>query len=79
MSELLREEQGKCEVGQKEDGEDEGDHGDEIDLHGDLPQLLAGIDVEERHGEEDYGEQQHECILHEYSFWATTRNGVGAS
>jgi hypothetical protein len=48
-------------------------------LHGDLPQLLAGLDVEERHGEEDYGEQQHECILHEYSFWATTRNGVGAS
>jgi hypothetical protein len=32
-------------------------------VHG-LPQLLAGLDVEKRHGEENYGEQQHERILH---------------
>jgi hypothetical protein len=29
-----------------------------------LPQLLAGLDVEKRHGEEDDGEQQHVDILH---------------
>jgi hypothetical protein len=30
----------------------------------DLPQLVACLDVENRHGEEDYGEQQHQSILH---------------
>src|ERR1017187_10477751 len=29
-----------------------------------LPQLLACLDVEKRHGEENYGEQYHHCILH---------------
>jgi hypothetical protein len=29
-----------------------------------LPQLLAGLDVEERQGEENDREQQHGCILH---------------
>jgi hypothetical protein len=29
-----------------------------------LPQLLARLDVEKRHGEEDDGEDQHQKILH---------------
>jgi hypothetical protein len=29
-----------------------------------LPQLLACLDVKERHGKEDNGEQQHHYILH---------------
>jgi hypothetical protein len=29
-----------------------------------LPQFVAGVDVEERHDEEDHGEQEHESILH---------------
>jgi hypothetical protein len=29
-----------------------------------LPQLLACLDVEKRHGEEDNGEEQHHYILH---------------
>jgi hypothetical protein len=32
-----------------------------------LPQLLAGLDVEKRQGEEDNGEQQHPKILHRES------------
>jgi len=32
-------------------------------VHG-LPQLLARLDVEKRHGEENHGEQQHDSILH---------------
>jgi hypothetical protein len=28
------------------------------------PQLLAGLDVEKRQGEENYREQQHHYILH---------------
>jgi hypothetical protein len=35
-----------------------------------LPQLLAGLDVEKRHGEEDDGEQQHDQILHGVSHFA---------
>jgi hypothetical protein len=30
----------------------------------DLPQLLAGLDVKERHDEEGRGEKQHQQILH---------------
>jgi hypothetical protein len=66
MSEFLRVQQGKGEVAEKEDGKNEGNTGDDIDLHG-LPQLLAGHDVEERHGEKDNGEQQHGYILHRRS------------
>jgi hypothetical protein len=33
-------------------------------VHKGLPQLLARLDVEKRHGEKDYGEQQHHCVLH---------------
>jgi hypothetical protein len=33
-------------------------------VHKCLPQLLARLDVEKRHGEKDYGEQQHHCVLH---------------
>jgi hypothetical protein len=32
-----------------------------------LPQLLACLDVKERHGKENYGEEQHDQILHSTS------------
>jgi hypothetical protein len=32
-------------------------------VHG-LPQLLARLDVKKRQGEENDGEQQHDCVLH---------------
>jgi len=35
-------------------------------VHG-LPQLLACLDVEKRHGEEGHGEQEHYDILHSES------------
>jgi hypothetical protein len=63
MSELLRIKQGDHQVTKKEDGESERNDCDEVVLHG-LPQLLAGLDVEKRQGEEDRGEQQHPKILH---------------
>jgi hypothetical protein len=66
MSEFLRVQQGKGKVAEKEDGNDEGNTGNEVEGHG-LPQLLAGHDVEERHGEKDNGEQQHDDILHRRS------------
>jgi hypothetical protein len=40
-----------------------------------LPQLLAGLDVEKRQGEENYGEQQHHNILHGSSL-ATPGSGT---
>jgi hypothetical protein len=53
MSELLREEQGKSQVAKQKDRQDQGDYGDDVNLHGLLPQLLAGLDVKERQGEEN--------------------------
>ena len=44
-------------------------------MHG-LPQLLACLDVEERHGKENYGEQQHRYILHPKSL-NSSRIGAG--
>jgi hypothetical protein len=58
MSKLLREEQGESQVSQQQDGKNQGNGGDDVDLHG-LPQLLAGLDVEERQDEESYREQEH--------------------
>jgi hypothetical protein len=75
MSEPLREEQGEGEIGEQENRNDQSDHGDDIDVHGGLPQLLAGLDVEKRHGEEDYGEKQHDCILHSRSHFAQAASG----
>jgi hypothetical protein len=63
MLELLRKKQGKGQVSQQQDGENQRNYSDEVDVHG-LPQLLAGLDVEKRQGEEDYREQQHPKILH---------------
>jgi hypothetical protein len=80
MSELLREKQGKGEVTEQEYRNDQGDHGNDIDVHGGLPQLLACLDVKKRHGEEDYGEQQHDQILHVVShFAARLTAGVASS
>jgi hypothetical protein len=63
MSEFLRIQKGEGEIPEQKDGKNESDTGDEVDWHG-LPQLLAGHDVEERHGEKNNGEQQHGNILH---------------
>ena len=63
MSEFLREEQRDGEIAQQKNGENESDCRNRIDVHG-LPQLLAGLDVEKRQGEENSGEQQHHDILH---------------
>jgi hypothetical protein len=59
MLELLREKQGEGQVAKQKNGQDQRDNGDYIELHGGLPQLLAGLDVEERQGEEGYREQEH--------------------
>ena len=39
-----------------------------------LPQLLASLDVKKRHGKENYGEQQHQCILHRKSLGSSRKN-----
>jgi hypothetical protein len=66
MLELLREKQGESKVAEQQDGQDQRNHGDDVNMHG-LPQLLAGLDVEERQGEENGREQQHRYILHRSS------------
>ena len=63
MLELLREEQGEGKVAKQEDGHNERNDSDEINLHWRLPQLLAGLDVEERQAEENQREKQHRSIL----------------
>jgi len=63
MSEFLREEQGKSQVAQKGNGQNQSNRCDDVDLHG-LPQLLTRLDVEERQDEENSGEKQHRQILH---------------
>jgi hypothetical protein len=66
ISELLREEQGDGQVSKQKNGQNQGNGGDDVGLHG-LPQLLAALDVEKRQGEENYREQQHRYILHRSS------------
>ncbi|MGD0732907.1 MAG: hypothetical protein ABR956_16705 [Terracidiphilus sp.] len=63
MLELLREEQGENQVTEEQDGQNQRNDSDEVDLHG-LPQLLASLDVEKRQDEKNHGEQQHHNILH---------------
>jgi hypothetical protein len=63
MSEFLRVEQGRGEITEKKDRNEKRDCGDDVDLHG-LPQLLACLNVEKRHGEEDGCVKEHEQILH---------------
>jgi hypothetical protein len=67
ISEFLREEQRDGEIAQEQDGNDQGNECDGVDLHGDLPQLLAGLDVKKRQDEERGGEQQHGYVLHRKS------------
>jgi hypothetical protein len=59
ISELLREKQCEGQVTQQQDGQNQRNDSDNVNMHRGLPQLLAGLDVEERQGKEDYGEQQH--------------------
>jgi hypothetical protein len=63
ISEFLREKQGNGQVTKQEYGQNQGNDGDDVGLHG-LPQLLACLDVEKRQAEENYREQQHRHILH---------------
>ena len=63
ISEFLRKQKCDGEINHQEDGEDESGCRDPIHVHW-LPQLLARLDVEKRHGEENYGEQHHQCVLH---------------
>jgi hypothetical protein len=56
--ELLREEQGDGQVSKQKNGQNQGNCGDDVGLHG-LPQLLAALDVEKRQGEEYDREQLH--------------------
>ena len=53
ISEFLREEQRDGEIAQEQDGNDQGNECDGVNVHGDLPQLLAGLDVEKRQAEEN--------------------------
>jgi hypothetical protein len=66
MSEFLRVEHRQSEIAQQQDGDDETDCADNVELHG-LPQLLAGLDVKKRQDEESGGEQQHGYVLHRKS------------
>jgi hypothetical protein len=74
--ELLRVEQCDCQVGQQKDREDQRDYGNNVNVHGGLPQLLAGLDVKKRQDEEDSGEGEHDYILHIGSR-SSGRFGVG--
>jgi hypothetical protein len=65
MLELLREEQGESQVAKKEDGQDQRDYRDDVNLHWRLPQLLAGLDVEKGQYEKNNCEKQHRSILQE--------------
>src|SRR5271157_5708194 len=64
ISELLREEQGDGQVSKQQDGQNQGNDGDDVGLHG-LPQLLASLRSEKRQGEKNCREQQHHCILNQ--------------
>jgi hypothetical protein len=70
--ELLREKQGDGQVTKQQDGQNQGNDGGQVDLHG-LPQLLAGLDVKKRQAEENYREQQHDSILHSNSRISVSR------
>jgi hypothetical protein len=59
MLELLREEQGEGQVTQQQDSENQSAYRGDVNVHGGLPQLLAGLDIEERQDEENYRERQH--------------------
>jgi hypothetical protein len=61
ISEFLRIQQCRYQVGQESDGEH--DDNDSCNIHG-LPQPLAGPDVGQRQGEKQYGEDDHQQIEH---------------
>jgi hypothetical protein len=64
MLELLREKKGKSQIGQQQNGENQRNCRDHVNMHGRLPQLLASLDVEKRQDKENHREQQHHHILH---------------
>jgi hypothetical protein len=64
MLELLREQQGESQISQQEDRQNQCNGGDQVNLHGLLPQLLARLDVEKRQAEKDYRKNQHRQVLH---------------
>jgi hypothetical protein len=59
MSEFLRIQKRGGEIHQQKDGNEQRNCGNDVELHG-LPQFLARLDVEKRHGKENGCEQQHE-------------------
>jgi hypothetical protein len=62
MSEFLRIKKGCDKIAKKQNGQYQRHRGDEI--HGRLPQLLAGPDVKKRQAEEDCRKQEHCNVLH---------------
>jgi hypothetical protein len=63
-SEFLRKQQRDGEIHQQKNGKNEANQRNQVHVFFDLPQLLAGLDVEKRHDEEGGGKQQHEDVLH---------------
>jgi hypothetical protein len=63
MSEFLRKKKRGNDIAEQQNRDEHCDSGDKVKLH-ELPQLLAGPDVEKRHGKESRREYQHEEILH---------------
>jgi hypothetical protein len=53
MLKLLREEQCESQVTQQKDRQNQSDYCNDVNVHGGLPQLLAGLDVEKRQAEEN--------------------------
>jgi hypothetical protein len=64
ISEFLREKQADGEITEQQNREQQSDQRHYVNLHGDLPQLLTGSDVQKRQNEECGGEQQHGYVLH---------------
>ena len=58
ISEFLREKQRDGEIAEQENRNNERSCRNPIAMHG-LPQFLARLDVEKRHGEENNGVEQH--------------------
>src|SRR5580698_1386054 len=62
MSEFLRIKKRGDEIAEKQNRQHQRDRRDQI--HRELPQLLAGLDVKKRQAEENRREHQHRQILH---------------
>jgi hypothetical protein len=79
MSELLRKEQGKGEVAKQENGEQEGYGGDDVDVHGRLPQPATSRDIEKRQDEEKSRIGEHQEVLHGFRFSQFQRGALQRS